>query len=116
MSTATTPTMPRAHTMCYSFRYVDACDCGRYPMRVPETTPSAVGRDAGAGAPSNCAAMREVRAQVTRGDLVTPDHAAISLYHLLGGDGSDMGKVFEGIDERNADFVNRQHVFFVATA
>ncbi len=27
-----------------------------------------------------------------------------------------MGKVFEGIDERNADFINKQHVFFVATA
>jgi hypothetical protein len=27
-----------------------------------------------------------------------------------------MGKVFDGIDERNADFIRAQHVFFVATA
>jgi hypothetical protein len=27
-----------------------------------------------------------------------------------------MGKVYDGIDERNAAFINKQHVFFVATA
>ena len=27
-----------------------------------------------------------------------------------------MGKVSDGIDERNAAFINKQHVFFVATA
>lgn len=27
-----------------------------------------------------------------------------------------MGKVYAGIDERNADFINKQHIFFVATA
>lgn len=27
-----------------------------------------------------------------------------------------MGKVYAGIDTRNADFINKQHIFFVATA
>ncbi len=27
-----------------------------------------------------------------------------------------MGKTYDGIDDRNAEFINRQHIFFVATA